>query len=787
MPQPPPQHLIEFLQRLKLATPEELRAVDRRVRRLARGLPPLESVWVDALAQARLLTHFQASQINAGRGEALFVGPYVLYQRPSSPAYVDCYLAREIDSLEMTRLAVIPAEPERAIECLGRLEALVAKAPWLDKDLLAPVIRAGRDGDRVWAASRHVAGRTAAEWMIRRGRFPPPVVLEIARQMVAGLERLEALGLCHGDINAHGLILLEGGRPLLPQPGLRPIVHPKEGSGPAQLPPEAYDGVAPERIMEGTPASIASDIYACASLWWHLLAGRAPVPGGTGPLKLDAVATARIPDVRDLAPDTPGPLAKAIAAGLEPKPGARPDSMAQMAGILGPLTRAGRRVLNRHLSRPSRNCALRPPPVPRARAPKTAPAWLVAIGACLLATVAVSWSAWHPGTSIPPASIPRPPGEPLQEPSDRDVEPIVPGPAPDFASDPESELLPDARVNELVLSSRDPLHLESLELRPGVWVRGEPGCRPLVLVPPGGLTIEPDGVRFENIDFLWDPPTGPVPSPQTEEAVVHVLAAQAVFRGCTFRAAEGATRQPVAIRWTYPPRSTQAELSLFSGQLQLSDSVLDRVRAAVSCQTAGTPAVEMANVLHLGTGPLVQLDHCPGADEPVLVRLSNVTLRGAGPLLECRYRRIPDQPGGISVRADGCVLLTRPQTPLLSFVGPDRPERLLNRMRWDGQGSLVLPDALIAAWQPPGGEFQMLDDSVASIAGLVRSNVQFAGAVEAGPQACRIVRWQAPLRSPNAPGIDAHVPDWQERQADVPRSSHAGRSLDIGAFDNSPQ
>ena len=52
---------------------------------------------------------------------------------------------------------------------------------------------------------------------------------------------------------------------------------------------------------------------------------------------------------------------------------------------------------------------------------------------------------------------------------------------------------------------------------------------------------------------------------------------------------------------------------------------------------------------------------------------------------------------------------------------------------------------------------------VASITGLVRSNVQFAGAMEAGPLACRIVRWQAPLRSPNAPGIDAHLPGWQER------------------------
>jgi hypothetical protein len=48
----------------------------------------------------------------------------------------------------------------------------------------------------------------------------------------------------------------------------------------------------------------------------------------------------------------------------------------------------------------------------------------------------------------------------------------------------------------------------------------------------------------------------------------------------------------------------------------------------------------------------------------------------------------------------------------------------------------------------------------------VRSDVQFAGAVESGPQACRIVRWQAPLRSPDPPGIDGGVPAPPERQAE---------------------
>ena len=48
----------------ELPVEEEVRGMRGRVRRLTHGLPAFESVWVDALAQARLLTAFQAVEFN---------------------------------------------------------------------------------------------------------------------------------------------------------------------------------------------------------------------------------------------------------------------------------------------------------------------------------------------------------------------------------------------------------------------------------------------------------------------------------------------------------------------------------------------------------------------------------------------------------------------------------------------------------------------------------------------------------------------------------------------------
>ena len=83
----PPPNLVDLLARLRLAKPEQLRAVRPFARALARGLPLFESVWVDALVQSRLLTPYQGSEINAGRGEQLLVGPYVRARHLWQPAW----------------------------------------------------------------------------------------------------------------------------------------------------------------------------------------------------------------------------------------------------------------------------------------------------------------------------------------------------------------------------------------------------------------------------------------------------------------------------------------------------------------------------------------------------------------------------------------------------------------------------------------------------------------------------------------------------------------------------
>ncbi len=307
---------------------------------------------------------------------------------------------------------------------------------------------------------------------------------------------------------------------------------------------------------------------------------------------------------------------------------------------------------------------------------------------------------------------------------------------------------------DLVLDSGDPVEGQTLTLAAGQLVRGRPGRRPCVLVPAAGLVVDQEDVCFENIDFVSEHVLNPQDKESRQAAVVRLRCARAEFRGCTFASRGNVLKLPAALRWDHPADRREAALSLPSGRIKLSDCVLRDVSTGIACQTAGALVVELTNTLFLGAGPLVALDHCPGPDEPILLALKQVTLRGCGPALQCDYRRMPNETGEVLIRAERCVFMPASEAALMRFAGPDPPRPLLQAIRWTGQGSLVAPETVIATWGRSEDRHQRLDDSAVSMDGLVRGRVEFARLPGSDPAASEAVDWQAPLQSPDPPGID---------------------------------
>jgi eukaryotic-like serine/threonine-protein kinase len=789
MREPPPPQLTALLMQLGLAADRDLESVEANVHRIAGTLPRFESVWVDAFRQARILTHFQASEIHAGKGNSLKVGRYVLCQPIQECDYATVYRAEDRASHEIVRLAVFPLPSETDGQRLVvRLENLCAEAKGLPH-YAGFIESVGSDESHAWAASPWFDGISIADWMLHHGRLPPDVVLEIARAMLGELVALEAARLTHGDIRLPNILIAKDGAVCLPHPGLVSVTQSPEGHAYQGQSHEMVSTLAPERVAHGMPPTVASDLFACGCVWWHMLCGRPPLGGGDTLARLRAAQAASIGDLRQWAVQVPDPLVKAVQDCLQKDPQRRPKSFADLSARLGPLRRPGRQTIVKCLA------AAKRPRVPWQRSSpdrkKKPNLQRLLTGATLafLATLAVAWPIWvarnRPHTTAIIAdqidtSKAKPAGQvaevrpalpPGSESHSQPSHPRISDPALTPASHTEESPLDStgSRFSEISTEIRLPsdhaVRGDELQLKPGQRVVAASG-RARILVPRGGLSVTANRVSFENIDFIADDRVDRSANRDESAALIRLLAAECDFAGCSFQSANGSPDLRAAIDWRNASAGDAGEksngfatsiglfqnLELPSGRVRMRDCLFRRVRAAIELRFRGAVALELINCLHLGPGPMIYMAQAPAADEPVHIRLSQVTLREADALLDCRSIGADDRSGEIGIEASGCVLAPRPEAALLVLTAQSFPRQLLRGLKWAGQGSVVAGQVVFARWSQPGGNPRTIDDSTIAIAGLVRGEVEFAGRFDGQPGNSRIVSCQAALQDSDSAG-----------------------------------
>lgn len=177
---------------------------------------------------------------------------------------------------------------------------------------------AAQDG-RVGLWTELVRGRSLAEVLESEGEFSAADVVQIGIELCRGLSAVHRLGMAHGDVKAENVLRDVSGRIVLADFGAAREFE-RDGLFDAVSGTRLY--LAPE-VLAGDNPGPASDQFALGVLLYRLLTRRYPYTADDlDQLRMLQLAEARVP-LRELRPDLPRSLARAVERALAPNPARR--------------------------------------------------------------------------------------------------------------------------------------------------------------------------------------------------------------------------------------------------------------------------------------------------------------------------------------------------------------------------------------------------------------------------------------------------------------------------------
>ena len=241
--------------------------------------------------------------------------------------------------------------------------------------------------ERVGLWMELVEGESLDQIVRTRGAFGPREAAGIGQDVCAALAAVHAAGLLHRDVKAQNVVRESGGRIVLMDFGTGEERTAAGGSArlvgtPLYLAPE---------ILDGQPASIASDLYSVGVLLFCLVTGEFPTPSATMAQLREAHRAGQLRRLRDVRPDLPSAFISVVDRALARAPEARYRSAGELEVALRDLP-------------DGRDERPKGAPSPLLQTPAPSPAWRMASIAAMAAMLLVvaGLLAWTRSVRPPP-------------------------------------------------------------------------------------------------------------------------------------------------------------------------------------------------------------------------------------------------------------------------------------------------------------------------------------------------------------------------------------------------
>ncbi|WP_437205284.1 serine/threonine protein kinase [Planctomicrobium sp. SH664] len=747
---PPSPELVRTLQSLNLATLKELRSCRRIVQKFAKGLPAYDSVWLDALVRLGQLTPYQARKLEQRQADELRIGDRAVLraqrhfdQQFPLFAAVENGTGRPLLVAKVTAHSGTGNEVEKRLQkSLSQINARRAQFPDAPVDFV-------RQQETFFILSPFRPGESLARYLVRRGRFPESVVRGLAKESLNQLAGYDST-IPHGDLRLSNFWLTPGGNVTIWNAGILSAFWP-EITIHTPLPQDSFDGMAPERIETGMPATLTSDIYALGCVWWQLLTGRPPFTLADPLACLTAHRNRRIADVRTIAPETSAPLAELILKMTAPDPERRPTNYGAIQEQLADRDRGSQsRVRNFVKSFESS--------APRRATPKTRTALRpVTVAVAVLLFLGAGLTAWNrdrlglPSLQNLTAAVEQAKATPRRpDQVATNTSPLAPSTIstdqPDNHSTAATTALPlpapDAE-GVVRLSPKGVYAAGPLSVPERLTLMGDATAPATILVDAQPLQLEAGQLHLENVRIQRNPSVPPaLPTVQivAQELLVNRIIASAESSTSTEK-----THLHWRVRNTADPRA---------GRLRVANSTFTGGTAL----QLGSPlsSALLQNVLKVDSGALIDLQGGVPADWIVTLQLNHCTLRNSGPAVRMPDGGVLSRSGQLSLRGMASVFDLAPGSAMIEFPGD------LGLVPWQphlditGQGLLCQREAvLIAGRSTPQVPIEPFHADDIPVSGLILGTFHFEGEIGESNAGNRLVWNELSTPIPDIlPGVD---------------------------------
>ena len=230
---------------------------------------------------------------------------------------------------QVVALKCLPAEVSRDPARLARLYQEVRIARTVSHPNVCRVYDVAEGEGRHFLTMEWIDGADLAATLRGSGRPPGERAVDLARQVCAGVAAAHDQGVIHRDLKPSNIMIDARGVARVADFGLAEAAGAVRGS-------RVHEGtpfyMSPEQLA-GREATAASDIYALGLVLFELFTGHRAHSGATHEDLLSQRRGAP-PSPRELAPELPGALVRALVRCLDADPERRPPSAREVAAAL---------------------------------------------------------------------------------------------------------------------------------------------------------------------------------------------------------------------------------------------------------------------------------------------------------------------------------------------------------------------------------------------------------------------------------------------------------------------